>query len=226
MTFRLALVAALAAVSTATAKECDYFANFRCINPQATATATIPFSPLFTGAPPKFVYAIDELDEEEKAAQKKRNAGSIPRNYDGSILKAGFWLEYDKNSVNTARSQNRVYYTFALETSSTNPVGGDSGGCASLLGPECVRNLKLLIAMGTYGAPDGIDGGLGTVISGYYANPPQNLGCPADIFGTVHTPPRLDIPLLLNSKQPTAPCATVHQTDNCASIRALCKVRR
>jgi hypothetical protein len=191
--------AALAATATTT-QHCDYSANERCINPQVTASAAIPFSPLFH-SPPKFVYAIDELDEEDKAAEMRRSPRAIPSTYLGTVLKAAFWLEYDRNSLNDARSQSRKYYTFVLETSATKKATGSSNECATLLGAKCLRNLKNLIARQTYGALDGVDGGLGTAISGLYANPPEDLGCPADLFGTRWDSPTLDPPILLQSEE-------------------------
>ncbi|KAK1756616.1 hypothetical protein QBC47DRAFT_380269 [Echria macrotheca] len=191
---RRLLVAVLAVA--AVAQDCDYSSGKRCIKPQATATATIPFSPLFS-SPPTFVYAIDELDQNDIAAQKKLNSLSIPDGYNGSVVKAGWWLQYDNNTVNKDRSQNRNYYAFALETNSTNAIGGDAGGCVNLLGSDCVNNLKSALAVATYNAAP-IDGGMGAILGQLYAHPLLNLSCPADIFGTLGTAPNLDVPLTLN----------------------------
>ncbi|KAK0639709.1 hypothetical protein B0T16DRAFT_423595 [Cercophora newfieldiana] len=201
------LLSALAATTTKITPRCDYFANAeRCINPQVTASATIPFTPLLH-TPPKFVYAVDELDEDDIAAARKRNSYAIPSTYLGTVLKAAFWLEYDQNSLNDARDQERVYYTFVLETSSTNPIGGDQGGCTSLLGEKCLRNLKQLIAKKTYNAPEdyGYEGGLGTQILNLWRDSPaEELGCPADIFGTRWDAPNTDMPILLQPFMPFA----------------------
>jgi len=201
MVARLGLIAALAA--TAIAQDCDYYNDEHCINPKATAAHTIPFSPLFS-SPAKFVYAVAELDESEKAAIRKRNVYAIPATYQGPVLETAFWLEYDQNSLNDDRSQSRNYYTFALETHTANEVGGEDNGCANLLGAKCVKNLKELIARQTYSTPDGLDGGLGTAIGNLYGNPPQDLGCPPDIFGAIDASLNHDAPLLLNAQEPFA----------------------
>ncbi|KAK4448901.1 hypothetical protein QBC34DRAFT_100652 [Podospora aff. communis PSN243] len=198
------LIAALAATSTSpnpTNKPCDYYNNDRCIDAKTTATAPLPFPTLFH-TPPKFVYAVDELDASSKDAALRRNPASIPSTYLGTVLKAAWWLEYDQNSLNDARSQERNYYAFALETASGGEIGGD--GCAGLLGERCLGNLKKLFAEKTYRAPDYMDGGLGSVIWELYSNPPEDLGCPADIFGTRWDAPNTDIPIMLGQFEPFA----------------------
>ncbi|KAK0622477.1 hypothetical protein B0T14DRAFT_149010 [Immersiella caudata] len=195
------LIAALAATATSP-KTCNYYTNDRCINAKTTASAPLPFPTLFH-TPPTFVYAIDELDQDDKEAVLRRYPSSIPSTYLGTVLKAAFWLEYDQNSLNDAGSQERVYYTFALETGAGGEIGGEDG-CAGLLGETCLGNLKKLLAEKTYLAPDLIDGGLGTVIGGLYADPPEDLGCPADIFGTRWDAPNDDKPITLGPFEPFA----------------------
>ncbi|KAK1757779.1 hypothetical protein QBC47DRAFT_376966 [Echria macrotheca] len=201
--FAAALAATTSTITTTQPpKPCDYSTPNRCINPQSTAAAPVPFAPLLH-TPPKFVYAVDALSEADKAALLKRSPWAIPSTYLGPVLQAAFWLEYDQNALNDSRAQSRNYYTFALETSASNDIGG---GCESLLGETCLANLKLLIASKTYGAPDGIDGGLGTAIGELYAAgaPPAELGCPADIFGTRWDAPNQDMPILLGQFEPFA----------------------
>ena len=67
-----------------------------------------------------------------------------------------------------------------------------------MLGERCLRNLKEVVAKTTYKAPDGYDGGLGTQIVGLWANSSaEEMGCPADIFGTRWDEPTVDMPVLL-----------------------------
>lgn len=172
-----------ALVATASAQACDYYANNQCIKAEASASTTIPFAPLLP-TPPAFVYAIDELDANEIKTQEEKDRFSIPSSatYNGAILKVAWWLQYDNSTLDLAKSQNRQYYAFALETNSTNPVGGGSNGCESLLGSECVRNLRDAVAVRTFGASV-VLGGLGQAVSELYDRPLRNLSCPGDIFG-------------------------------------------
>lgn len=178
----LLLLGAIAA--TVSAQACDYYDNnFQCIKAEASASNTIPFAPLLP-TPPTFVYAIDELDANEIKTQEEKDRFAIPDSatYKGAILKVAWWLEYDNSTINLAKSQNRQYYAFALETNSTNPVGGGSNGCESLLGNECVRNIKDAVAVRTFGASV-VLGGLGQAVTELYDRPLRNLSCPGDIFG-------------------------------------------
>ena len=202
----------LTALSAATASaQCDYANNKRCINPDATTSAKIPFSPLFpSSSPPTFTYAIDELSPADISALKKKNSLLLPAGYTGPVLQAAWWLQYDASTVNKNRGQERRYYAFALETASTGKIGGAQGGCVGLLGEQCVKSLKEVIARGTYDASPFEDGGLGTVVSGLYGSADNGAlkGCPGDIFGGRAKSGGgvgLDIPLMLDGKFPSLP---------------------
>ncbi|KAK1825985.1 hypothetical protein QBC39DRAFT_33810 [Podospora conica] len=198
MTNILLLLGAFAA--RASAQACDYYDNNQCIKPEVTASVTIPFAPLLP-TPPTFVYAIDELDDNDIKTQEEKDEFSIPSrlSYTGAILKTAWWLQYDNATINLDGSQNRQYYAFAMETNSTNPIGGASNGCESLLGSECIRNLKDVIAAKTFGASI-ILGGLGTRLVDLTNRPLRNLSCPDDIFGVKPDTRRLteyQMPMLL-----------------------------
>ncbi|KAK1753847.1 hypothetical protein QBC47DRAFT_414777 [Echria macrotheca] len=191
------LIGAVTLAAAGVQGACDYYQNDRCIKPKISFSAEVPFSPLFRSSP-TFVYAVDELDRSDLDAVKRKNNLAIPSSYNGPVLKAAWWLQYDNSTVNKDRSQQRRYYAFALET---GKAVGTGNTCDGLLGPTCARNLKSTIAAATLDASPYTDGGLGTAISSLYYQPPPNLSCPADIFGTRNTPPNLDVPLLLNSKK-------------------------
>ncbi|KAK3296189.1 uncharacterized protein B0H64DRAFT_397612 [Chaetomium fimeti] len=179
MNGRLLLLAALAAA--ATGQECDYYSNNHCLKSPETVSTTVPFTPLFSAAP-TFVYGVDELDSNDIETARDKDMFSIPAAYSGPVLKVAWWLEYDNKTVNLDRAQNRHYYAFAMETSSTNGVGGGANGCADLLGTECVRNLKEVVASRTFAASY-VLGGMGYVMGQLAERPLRNLSCPEDIFG-------------------------------------------
>lgn len=172
--------------ATSFGQACDYYVNDQCIKAEAPDSTTTPFAPLLPTSP-TFVYALDELDADDIKTQKEKDSFSIPSSltYKGSILKVAWWLQYGNSTINLDKAQNRQYYAFALETNSTNPVGGGSNGCESLLGNECVRNLKDAVAVRAFHASV-ILGGLGTVMDELRSRPLRNLSCPNDIFGVKH----------------------------------------
>ncbi|KAH6841047.1 hypothetical protein B0I37DRAFT_357870 [Chaetomium sp. MPI-CAGE-AT-0009] len=181
MNGRLLLLAALAAA--ATGQECDYYSNNHCLKDPTTASTTIPFSPLFS-TPPTFVYGVDELDANDIQTEREKDSSfSIPPSYSGPVLKVAWWLDYANSTLNLDPAQNRYYSAFALETSSTNPIGGDANGCAALLGADCVRNLKEVVAARTFTAT-GVLGGMASAMGDLTERPLRNLSCPEDIFGS------------------------------------------
>ncbi|KAK4120043.1 hypothetical protein N657DRAFT_242053 [Parathielavia appendiculata] len=142
MAFQRCRLVALAAllVSATSAQNCDYSKNGYCIKAEASASVTFPFEPLFT-SPPKFVFAIDNLEDQDiqdiinldkyiSAPAKGKPAQAV-----------SWWLEYDNSTVNRNQSQQREYYAWALESNSTNEIGGNDGGCEKLLSAQCTHGL-------------------------------------------------------------------------------------
>lgn len=174
-------------VSAQATTTCDYYTDNNCLKPDATASTTIPFSPLFS-TPPTFVYAIDELSETDKKILREKDSNSIPPSttYNGVLLQVSWWLEYDNATVNFDSKQNRLYYAFAMETNSSNAIGGGERGCGGLLGEQCIANLKDVIKVRTYKAPQ-LSAGLGNVLDELTTRPLRNLSCPEDIFGVTST---------------------------------------
>lgn len=192
------LLAALSAAATTTAQECDYSANRHCIKAELTVNTTIPFAPLFPTLP-TFVYGVDELSADDLKTARERDEISTLSIYSGPVLKIGWWLAYDNSTLDLSPAQNREYYAFALETNTTSPVGGDAGGCAGLVGGECVKNLKNVIAAKTFAASY-LVGGMAYVLDQLRDSPLRNLSCPEDIFGTPSGDPVVNAqkPLLLD----------------------------
>jgi hypothetical protein len=182
----LLLLAALTAATSA--QECDYFArsayDSNCLKaPLLTVNTTIPFGPLFP-TPPTFVYGVTEVSKEDIQTAQERGEVSVSTVYDGPALRVAWWLPYDNSTLNYDLSQGRNYYILSLETNSTNPIGGDAGGCTSLLGSECVRNLKAYFAGLTLNA-DAVASGLGYVtVHGQIGDRPdtRSMSCPEDLF--------------------------------------------
>ena len=178
MPSRVFILAALVAV--ATAQECDYTTNSHCIKAQVSATVPLPFPTLFP-TPPTFVYAIDDLDGAD--LQSVRSSGQLPAA--GPGLRVAWWLQFDNKTANRDLGQERSYYAFSMETNAVNPIGGGDGGCADLLGTDCVRNLKDALAwrgLSSIGTNAGFEEELLRLISAG-GRPLTNLSCPADIWG-------------------------------------------
>ena len=205
----LLLAALTAALTTSTsAQECDYFArsayDSNCLKaPLLTVNTTIPFGPLFP-TPPIFVYGATELSKEDIQTAQDRGA-TVLTIYNGPVLLVAWWLSYDNSTLNYDRSQNRNYHIFSLETNSTNPIGGDAGGCASLLGSECVRNLKPYFAELAFDA-DTMSLGMGYGLYGLrqIENRPdtRSMSCPEDLFIAENPLENAHAPLTMNGMLP------------------------
>lgn len=165
---RLIAVGALLATATS-AQDCDYSEGVSCINAEASASVKIDFGPLFS-SPPTFVFGIDDLDDQDiqdivnEAEYLDAPLGDEP------AQAVAWWFEYDNDTVNLNPSQERVYTAWALESNSSNDIGGSDGGCENLLGAECVSDLKSLFT----GISDQIDDNLAE----FFQSPPDRINCP------------------------------------------------
>jgi len=162
------IVGALLASSTS-AQTCDYSKRGNCINAEASASVKIDFAPLFT-SPPTLVFAIDNL--EDKDVQDFLSADKQLKAPTGDDLAQAiaFWFEYDNSTVNFDSSQERAYYAWALESNSTNDIGGNDGGCENLLGAQCVSDLKSLFT--------GVGDKVGESLVEFFHSPPAKINCP------------------------------------------------
>jgi hypothetical protein len=202
----LLLLAALTAATSA--EECDYFArsayDSNCLKaPLLTVNTTIPFGPLFP-TPPTFVYGVTELSKEDIQTTRERDQFTVLTVYNGPVLLVAWWLPYDNSTLNYDLSQDRNYYILSLETNSTNPIGGDAGGCTSLLGSECVRNLKAYFAELAFNA-DTVAWGMGYVIlHGNITDRPdaRSMSCPEDLFIAYNPLENAHEPLIINGMLP------------------------
>lgn len=208
----LLLLAALAA--TTSAKECDYFAknteDSHCLKAPLTVNTTVPLTPLFP-TPPTFVYGVAELSEADIQTIREKDQRTILTVYDGPVLFAAWWLAgYDNSTLNFNRSQSRNYYVLSLETNNTNPIGGDAGGCTSLLGSECVRNLKAYFAGLAFDA-DVVAWGMGYVFNHNYRQikgrpDARSMSCPEDLFISENPVENAHDPLRLSGMLPCLSC--------------------
>lgn len=184
----LLLLAALTAATSAQ-EECVYFDrsvyNSNCLKaPLLTVNTTIPFGPLFP-TPPTFVYGATEVSKEVIQTALEIGEATGPSDYNGPAVRVAWWLPYDNSTLNYDRSQNRNYYIVSLETNSTNPIGGDAGGCTSLLGSECVRNLKAYFAEMAFNT-EAVEVGMSYVaVHGSHIADradARGMSCPEDLF--------------------------------------------
>lgn len=159
------------------AQNCDYSKMGMCIKPEASASVALPFAPLFS-TPPTFVLAIDNLDDQDiQDMLNLDDALRAPADNEPASAVA-WWLEYDNSTLNRDDSQEREYYAWALESNSTNDIGGNDGGCENLLGAECVSDLKNLFT----GLDGGLDGGFAGALAGLFRTPPARINCPTVLW--------------------------------------------
>ena len=170
----LASAAAILAASLAAA-QCDYYASTRCIKAQESATAAIPFAPLFTQAP-TFVYAIDDLDENDKKTILEKEGTSIKLPFLQAI---GIWLEFPPAALNFTPAAERKTQIAAIFTNATGSIGGSDNGCGNFLGAECVKNLRATIQLFSVGQNNDL---VQRGFTGLRERPLRNLSCPVDLF--------------------------------------------
>jgi len=165
----------------AIAQSCDYYNLGRCINVQSQGSRSFPFKPLFP-TDPTFVYAIDELSPDEIKIETDQNSS-----FDADELqRIAFWLEY--SNANFTPSALAVSQVGMLFTNATGPVEGGNNGCNSVLGEECVKNLKDVLINSMVGKmdisyieemPREI---LYDALESFALRPLYNLSCPRDLF--------------------------------------------
>lgn len=169
---RLIALGALLATATS-AQDCDYSEGVNCINAEASASVKIEFGPLFS-SPPTFVFGIDDLDDQD-IQDMVNKAEYLDAPSEGDPAQAvSWWFEYDNRTVNLDPFQERVYNAWALESNSTNDIGGSDGGCENLLGAECVSDLKSLFT----GISDQIEENL----MEFFQSPPERINCPTVLW--------------------------------------------
>ncbi|KAG7285834.1 hypothetical protein NEMBOFW57_008128 [Staphylotrichum longicolle] len=156
--------------SATSAQSCDYSRNTMCIKAEASASVVLPFAPLFS-TPPTFVFAIDNMDDQDIQDMLTQDKDLPPPAAKAPAQAVSWWFEYDNSTVNKDPLQERVYFAWALESNSTNDIGGNDGGCENLLGAECVRNLKALFT--SLGAERFLEN-----LAGFFQTPPSRINCP------------------------------------------------
>jgi hypothetical protein len=148
-----------------------------CIKPDASASVPLPFAPLFS-TPPTFVLAIDNLDNQDLQDMLNLDDDLRAPAANQAVSAVAWWLEYDNSTLNRDGSQEREYYAWALESNSTNDIGGNDGGCETLLGAQCVSDLKnLFTGLETTG-----DGGFAGALAGLFRTPPARINCPTVLW--------------------------------------------
>ncbi|XWW94336.1 hypothetical protein V2A60_002279 [Cordyceps javanica] len=165
---------------TASAQQCDYGNSHSCINPKVSASVSLPIPTLFPSTPPSFVLAIDDLARADIIAITAANKDvRVPG--DGPLQAVSWWLAFDDGAANVTGGQERAYTAWALESNSTSDVGGADGGCADLLGADCVADLKTLFTdRNTLRTGSSAAGG---ALMKFFATPPRNLRCPSIYWG-------------------------------------------
>jgi hypothetical protein len=159
------------------AQGCDYAKTGMCIKPDASASVPLPFAPLFS-TPPTFVLAIDNLDNQDLQDMLNLDDDLRAPAASQAVSAVAWWLEYDNSTLNRDGSQEREYYAWALESNSTNDIGGNDGGCETLLGAQCVSDLKnLFTGLDTTGY-----GGFAGALAGLFRTPPARINCPTVLW--------------------------------------------
>ncbi|KAK4101980.1 hypothetical protein N658DRAFT_485826 [Parathielavia hyrcaniae] len=155
------------------AQSCDYSESAYCIKAEASASVALPFAPLFS-TQPTFVFAIGSMDDQDIQDMLSADEFLRPPPDDEPAQAVAWWLEYDNSTVNRDPLQEREYVAWALESNSTNDIGGSDGGCENLLGAECVSDLKALFT--------GINGDFLPTLKDFFKTPPPRINCPTLVW--------------------------------------------
>ena len=97
--------------------------------------------------------------------------GNIP------VQAVAWWLEYDNNTVDPDRTEEREYTAWALESNSNNSIGGSGGGCGDLPGAECISGLKSLFT-------DADRPPVGDFLAKFFDMSPERVNCPSVFWGS------------------------------------------
>lgn len=170
---RLLVLVALLAGRTL-AQSCDYSnPDGNCINAEATASVKMEFKPLFNSTP-NFVFGIDNMEDKDIQNMVDANHYIVAPSGNDPAQAVAWWIEYDDDMINLETSTPGNYYVWALESNSTNDIGGNDGGCEELLGTECVSDLKSLFT-----GVQSVDESL----LEFFKSPPERINCPTIIWG-------------------------------------------
>lgn len=168
---------------TSAAQSCDYGQGHTCINPDVSASVALPIPTLFPSSSPSFVYAVDDLAHADIIAITAANTDvKVPTAAaNGPMQAVSWWLEFGNATANVTGSQERAYTAWALESNATGEVGGADGGCAGLLGADCVADLKTLFTDKST-LQTGSSTASGALMK-FFATPPKNVRCPSIYWG-------------------------------------------
>lgn len=175
------LVLGTALVTATAAQDCDYDSvGGSCISPEAIGSAEIEFEPAFS-SPPTFVFAVDDLSKDDIRDMSSAKEVDVPS---GEPVQAvAWWLEYDNSTASYDGSIGREYTVWALESNSTKDIGGGDGGCADLLGSECINDLKELFAQQNVTDSNTSSNAISEYLGKLYETPPARVNCPTIIWG-------------------------------------------